>query len=180
MSVYQIKMTNGVALVDECEMEVTHTVSFSCNLYWEGKLGDVNWRASGKSHTDYAISIIKGSIELRMHRLVMDAEPKMIIDHIDGNGLNNCRSNLRFVTAKENAANRRKIAPTSSSYKGVEVVRGKIYAYIRVDGKKQHLGTFATQEEAARAYDAAALLQWGDKASLNFNITHGRTLAAIM
>jgi len=171
VSVYQIKMTNGIALVDVSEMDVVHKVAFSRNLFWEGKIGDVNWRASGKPHTDYAISIVKGSIELRLHRLVMDAEPKMIIDHIDGNGLNNCRSNLRYVTTKENAANRRKLNSTSSPFKGVEVCRGKIYAYIRVDKKKKHLGTFSTQEEAARAYDMAAIEAWGHVANLNFPVT---------
>lgn len=90
------------------------------------------------------------------------------VDHRDGDGLNNQRENLRAATAKQNGANRCKpIGLYTSPYKGVHLRGGRWFATIRVDGKKLHLGIFDIEQDAARAYNAAALQAFGDFAKLN-------------
>jgi hypothetical protein len=102
------------------------------------------------------------------------------IDHADGNGLNNQRSNLRPTGQPLNMANRHpsltyKGKPTSSRFKGVTWSvpapgngRPKWVAQIRVGGQIRKLGRFTAEEDAALAYDAAALAAWGEFALLNF------------
>ncbi len=94
-------------------------------------------------------------------------------DHRDHDGLNNQRFNLRPVTHAQNSANRLKQhAPASSRYKGVtwHAQRAHWRANIRVNGKLRHLGSFTSEEDAARAYDIAALTAWGEHACLNFPV----------
>lgn len=91
-----------------------------------------------------------------------------LTDHIDRDGLNNRRSNLRQATPAENVGNLRS-RRGASEYKGVCRVSGstKWRAYIALERKQRHLGRFDTEEEAALAYNAAALEQWGEYALLN-------------
>ena len=94
-------------------------------------------------------------------------------DHWDRNSLNNSRSNLRPCTARQNQWNKgkvKKFGVSTSEYKGVfwHKAVGKWTAAIRVYGKLHHLGYFATQEEAARAYDRAARRFFGEFACVNF------------
>ncbi|APM39404.1 HNH endonuclease [Clostridium kluyveri] len=99
----------------------------------------------------------------------MNAKPKQIIDHIDGNGLNNCKSNLRIVTSQQNSFNRRYKVLKTSKYKGVywnsQFKRWK--ARIQVDGKRILIGTFENEEDAARAYSEKALFYFKEFAKLN-------------
>ena len=104
-----------------------------------------------------------------MHRLILGEPPsdqKVIVDHRDGNGLNNQRSNLRWVTKQENNCNRAGFG--SSGFLGVSKSRGKWVAKIRRDGIRYHLGTFVSEIEAAKAYDAKAIQLHGEFANLNF------------
>lgn len=108
---------------------------------------------------------------IRLHRfLIPDVPFDHVVDHKDGDKLNNQRSNLRVCTRTENARNRKKWrSKVSSSYKGVFLVaNGKYQARIFHDEKDKRLGTFATELEAAHAYDAAARLLHGEYARLNF------------
>lgn len=90
------------------------------------------------------------------------------VDHIDHDGLNNQRSNLRPATAAQNQQNRRRRIGNSSRYKGVCRFRHtKWMARISINGTQRHLGLFATEEEAALAYNAAALEAYGEYAHLN-------------
>jgi hypothetical protein len=106
---------------------------------------------------------------VRLHRLLMAPGPGLWVDHINGDGLDNRRANLRAVTRGQNAINRRTGTNNTSGFKGVswhpEMKRWR--ADISVGGKRRHLGTFARPEEAAAAYNAAALTAWGPLARLN-------------
>ena len=100
-----------------------------------------------------------------MHRLIMGGA---FVDHIDGNGLNNRRSNLRPVTVQQNAWNQRGHGG-SSAYKGVSFDRetGLWRAYYTKDRKRIFLGRYPTEEEAALSYNAAAKSAFGEYAKLN-------------
>jgi len=91
------------------------------------------------------------------------------VDHINGDGLDNRRANLRAATSSQNSANSRLATTNTSGYKGVTYFRrtGRWRAYLG-GHRQRHLGYFDTPEEAARAYDAAALARWGTFARLNF------------
>ena len=91
-------------------------------------------------------------------------------DHIDNNGLNNTRSNLRVCTITENHQNMRKGINCSSQFKGVSWdKRDKAWtAQIQIDKKQHYLGSFESEIDAARAYDKAALRMFASFACLNF------------
>ncbi len=103
-----------------------------------------------------------------MHRLIMNTPPGMDTDHINGNSLDNRRCNLRVCTHAENLRNKAKTKGTSK-YKGVHWHKAdnKWRAQIGVDWGKLHLGNFHTEEEAALAYNEAALKHFGEFARLN-------------
>lgn len=107
-----------------------------------------------------------------MHRLIMNPQPHEVVDHIDGDGLNNQRSNLRVCSKAENGRNRRKQrtrAATASRFKGVswDITNMKWRARIVLGGKQRSLGSFHCEQQAAMAYDAAALEHFGRFACTN-------------
>jgi hypothetical protein len=115
----------------------------------------------------YASTRIPGSGRaFRMHRLILGAQDHELVDHANGDTLDNRRSNIRTCTPSLNNANAR--YHNRTGYRGVEKARGKYRARIWAYGQVRHLGTFLTAEEAARAYDRAASKTWGEFASLNF------------
>ncbi len=111
-----------------------------------------------------------GAPIIRMHRVINDTPDGMETDHVDGDRLNNRRSNLRSVTMSQNSCNSRTYASNTSGYRGVSwAKREKRWtAQIWLNQKHRHVGYFATAEEAARARDAAALEVHGEFAILNF------------
>ncbi|MBP7053935.1 MAG: hypothetical protein KBE65_23225 [Phycisphaerae bacterium] len=113
---------------------------------------------------------------IQMHRQIMATPRHLICDHINHDGLDNRKQNLRNCTTEQNNANRRKRgtghgsrAPTSR-YIGVTFCRRrrKWVSYIKHKGKSRNLGLYKIEEEAARAHDAAAWELWGEYANLNF------------
>ncbi len=105
-----------------------------------------------------------------MHRTIMGEPHGMDIDHIDGNPLNNCRSNLRVCTRGEHLRNQKtRGGKKASKYKGVvwRAARNKWSANIRLDGVRKQLGCFATEEQAAEAYNIAAKKMFGEFARPN-------------
>ena len=101
-----------------------------------------------------------------MHRLLMDARPGEIVDHIDRNPLNNTLENLRICTRRENSANTTLRRDNSAGFKGVSFVKssGRYRAYIFANGKQKHLGMFDTAAEAAARYAEAASALFGSYA----------------
>lgn len=142
-----------VLLVDEQDEELARAYS---------------WHASHSRQTWYArTSSARKTVYL--HRLLLGATRGQIVDHCNGNGLDNRRDNLRFVTHTQNCQNRRrKRTSVRVSYKGVSVSESRFRAEIVVDGQRIRLGTFDTELEAAQTYDAAARLYFGEFARCNF------------
>ena len=103
---------------------------------------------------------------LRLSRFIMNVYDDRVIDHINHDVLDNRKSNLRVCTMKENMMNKSK--NRTSLYKGIKRQKTNWSARINFNKKSYHLGCFATAEEAARAYDKAALSFYGEYAHLNF------------
>ncbi|MBU6408070.1 MAG: HNH endonuclease [Alphaproteobacteria bacterium] len=111
-----------------------------------------------------------GGKTIYLHRLIMKAPKGVTVDHINRDGLDNRKANLRLASQSENNANRE--VRNSTGFRGVVKHRSKFRAFIsapRTEARAHfHLGCFSTAEEAARAYDKAARARWGAFAQLNF------------
>lgn len=147
----------------------------------DADVADFKWYPSiGKNQVPrYAFRGQSGHIVL-MHRVILERivgrslKSNECTDHINGNGLDNRRSNLRIASTSQNHYNRRKLKilmgkPTTSKYKGVrwENDRKRWRVDIRIDGKKKFLGRFTSEIEAALAYNRAASSAFGEYARLN-------------
>lgn len=151
-----ITLTNGMkAIVDDCDYL---------------RLNRWSWCF----HPDgYAIRTIyeNGKKTVRMHQELFEYVPAGCeIDHIDGNGLNNRRENLRIVTHQQNTFNQKPHQGSTSIYKGVSycTAKKKWRAQIMLNGSKYHLGFYEHEREAAKAYDAGAIILFGEHAWLNY------------
>lgn len=139
------------------------------------KYSDQAWYLITGGKNKYAMRsfYVKKVIKRFMHREILGiADPKISIDHIDGNGLNNQKSNLRLCNQSQNTANMKKTAPATSRYKGVFHDRPKQgkrawCARIAPNGKAIHIGRFSTEVEAALAYNFMAVHHYGEFARLN-------------
>lgn len=154
-----IKLTRGmVAIVDSDDLE---------------KLSSCKWYAGNNSGKFYARrEIYKDGIKksLSMHRVIMNAPNGIIVDHINGNTLDNRKENLRFCTVNENQMNRIISKNNTSGYKGVRLADCKTEkweAHLVFKGKYIYLGLFNTPEEAAIAYNNGATKHFGKFALLN-------------
>jgi hypothetical protein len=104
-----------------------------------------------------------------LHRLVLGAEKGQEVDHIDGDGLNNSRANLRLATRQQNCVNRQSYKP-KSGFRGVyeQPQGGSWQVKLTVNRKHIRGGSYKTPEEAARVYDRLAFEHFGEFAKLNF------------
>jgi hypothetical protein len=126
------------------------------------------WHVNRHRSTWYAVRWI-GSQKIHMHRVITNAPLGMDVDHIDGDGLNNQRSNLRVCSKQENHWNQGLNRNSTSGFKGVVWHKWarKWQAHIRVNGKRLYLGLFNDKTAAARAYNEAATKHFGNFARLN-------------
>jgi hypothetical protein len=105
-----------------------------------------------------AVTINGKQKTIQLHKWLLDLENRWTIDHINHNGLDNTRENLRVCTAKDNCQNRRAYGGKSSKYKGVAYRKdnGMWRVMIRIDDKLMHLGQYTSETEAAKRYDEEA------------------------
>ena len=156
----QIPLTRGyVALVDDADYEAMRQHK------WQVMVGQ-----RGNLYAARSITVSPGKQRTAfMHQQIMRPETGYSVDHVDGNGLNNQRANLRACTHKQNCANRRPSHGKSSRFKGASwVVRDQVWrANIYVDGKTKCLGEYHSETDAAQAYNRAARELYGEYARLN-------------
>lgn len=145
-----------------------------CDARW----ARLKWHASGDGPI-YAICNLRdetGRHIVRLHRVILGAPKGVEVDHINGDGLDCRRENLRLATHLQNGKNRRPSVNNTSGFKGVcrnrrnvrKVWRAEIWTGGRRNGRHIFLGCFETAEAAARAYDEAAIRLHGRFARLNF------------
>lgn len=159
----EIQLANGgIAIVDDED--------YGYLSQWEWRLHKGALRRSDYAYRHTYSRGTRTTTWILMHRVILDAPSGMQVDHKDRNGLNNTRENLRLATHTQNQHNAARRHDNRSGFKGVRrTSRGARWdARICVDGKQKYLGCFATAEEAARAYDAAATELRGEFARLNF------------
>lgn len=154
----EIKLTQGkTALVDDADYD------FVNQWKWCAHRNQQRWYAERGEYSTGKCVMIK------MHRLLMNTPIGIVVDHIDGNGLNCQRSNMRNCTNKQNLANRASSKNSSSKYLGVfyHSHRKRWAAALRKDKKKIYLGYFINENDAALAYNKAAIIHHGEFANLN-------------
>lgn len=143
-------------------------------------LNQFKWRAVEKCKNFYAVRHLrfKGVRKtVGIHQLLSAVMGFSRPDHKDGDGLNNQRHNLRRASKSENGGNRKLNCNSRSGFKGVywNAESRKWRASIRKDGKSKYLGDFLAAEDAAHAYDAAAIKLFGEFARLNFPLVNKNT-----
>lgn len=113
----------------------------------------------------YARRRVYKRVVVRMHRIVTDAQPGQIVDHINRDKLDNRRCNLRFATRAMNVRNCKIHSHNKSGVHGVHWSKQikRWVVQIRVDGKTRHVGTFTQLEDAASARRRAEATYWGDE-----------------
>lgn len=130
-------------------------------------IGKNNWCVRFAKGPVYAVRGTKKGgkcAEVRMHRVIAGAPETHCVDHVNGNGLDNRRSNLRVATTSQNICNARIRSDNKIGLKGVALHRqtGKFRARIKANGRDIHLGLFETADAAHYAYSEAARIFFGD------------------
>jgi hypothetical protein len=169
---YEVALINSnkVALIDEEDADLIKGYA-----WWEHA-------ASPTLSYAYGIKLPRqrsGERIVKMHRLILGVKStKNIIDHVDDNGLNNCKSNLQIITTAQNQQKSR-YNPDNiprkkhTKFRGVSYLgwHGKYLAYINCNGKREFLGYYNTAEEAAKVRDKRAKELHGKFARLNYEDT---------
>jgi len=141
----EIPLTQGkVALVDDADYEELNQ--------WKWYA----WKSHGIWYARRTLNDVVPKGFVLMHRAILNAPIGILVDHQDGDGLNNQRSNIRLATRAQNGHNRGPLRNNKSGYKGVSRSRNRWRAQIQMGGKVVYLGLFREKERAARAYQKAA------------------------
>ena len=156
----EIPLTQGkLAIVDDADAQ------------W---LSRFRWHAVRIYKTYYAATTDPAARKrIYLHRAIMRPSEGLEVDHINGNGLDNRRENLRICSHRDNLCNQRRQEGRDSLYRGVTLDKRAIkqvhpwLAQIKAHGQHYNLGRFATQESAALAYNNAARRFHGEFAQLN-------------
>jgi hypothetical protein len=152
-----ITMTNGVRTIVDDDMHemygkynwTQHTKGFACrSMKMEGK-----WKT------------------VFLHRLVMNVPQGKEVDHINGDRLDNKKSNLRICSREDNAKNRMKRYDSQQPFKGIRLRKGRWEVNLQCDKKAYYLGRYNTAIEAAKVYDKYAKKYFGQFARFNLNET---------
>lgn len=147
---------NAILLVDWEDMEWLSQYS------WGAKKN-----SNGRVYAQH-LGAQRGFANVYMHREIMRARMFEMIDHIDGNGLNNTKTNLRFCRPDQNGWNHSK-RNGNTGFLGVHQLRpDRFVVHISINNKSKHIGYFQDVREAAMARDRAALEHYGEFANLNF------------
>lgn len=173
------------------EGDVVHVDVSTPTLTGVMKLDKADWPRFGEygritacrvGRSLYATLHIATHVMTRVHRLLNPDWP--LTDHIDGDGLNNCRSNLRVADRQQNRFNETPLVRSKGRHlKGVQWVNNRWVARIMHDGVYHYGGCYRTEVEAAMAYDRMARQYFGDRARCNFpdnprvEVHHAATLA---
>jgi|GEM_PF-733659 len=158
-SVLAIRFASGhVALVDCSDWTDVKTVEFSDGFQWTGRPCDVPWVVRPNKRTAYLVRGFKapdGKYRcLLLHRLILSCDARSQVDHVNHNGLDNRRCNIRPCTLCQNSLNQRPrgVGP----YKGVAFCGRKFYATITNNRITKRIGAFHSLNEAASAWNDAA------------------------
>lgn len=153
-------ITNGIVLLDEADLSAVL---------------EHNWYAVRKGNKIYACTTLYDKnrsskrYKLYMHRYLKGAIKGETVDHVNGDGMDNTRCNLRKCSKAENARNSELSASNTSGYKGVTWNKNakKWLAQLKVDRRHVYIGVFTDILDAAKAYNTAALEHFGEFARLN-------------
>jgi len=156
----EIPLTRGyTALVDDADFPL---------------VSQSRWQARPDRNTVYASRGVRdGSGKtktLYMHVALLDAGDGLVVDHINGNGLDNRRKNLRIATRGQNVHHSFTTVKNKHGFRGISFIERyqRWQVSMKTGGRNTYVGFYATAEEAARAYDAKALEVYGEFARLNF------------
>ena len=149
----EIPLTQGqVALIDDEDFE---------------RVNKFKWQATKKRNGYYARRSVYGGNSIYLHSFIMNTRSQL--DHIDHNGLNCQKINLRLANHSQNQQNTKKKNSGTSQYKGVSWNGKKWFAQIKINGITKYIGLYDNEIDAAKAYDLEAEKLFGEFAQLNFS-----------
>lgn len=143
-------------------MEI-HTQKGNIILDDDSPYASYSWNVNSKGYARRLMSLNGKRVTVFLHRLVSNAKPREIVDHINRNKLDNRQENLRIVTPLMNCLNRNKNIKKSSEYKGVTKHKNGWQVYVNA----KYIGLYKDEIEAAMAYDRQVISVFGDVATTN-------------
>mgnify|MGYP001603703490 FL=1 len=160
-----IQLSQGkVAVVDDADFDYLNRFCWFAGRSLQASTDDVFYAQTNQKLLDGR------SVTVYMHRVLMQPKGKDVVDHLDRDGLNNRRSNLRVTPCGTNVQRQYRIRRIGKSgFRGVrQEGPSRFAAILCADYKQRRLGMFLTAEDAAMAYDKAALERFGEVAALTF------------
>jgi hypothetical protein len=160
----EFSLTKGyVTVVDDCDADLQFPK-------WQAEVTNSGLIYAARKHLDSGRS---NKTTIKLHRVILERmlgralQSGEVVDHVNCDGLDNRRTNLRLATRQQNQANARRRSDNKSGYKGVifDKARNKWRAEIRSMGIRKYLGRFDTADEAYRAYCDAATILFGEFAN---------------